>query len=255
MVHAQTAWFALTDGFWFILIQGFRFDLILIGMIFGAGFLLKHWIHALTPVRRVGNWVLSVYLGLATSLIFFVEASTLSFIAEYDSRPNYLFVEYLNHPEEVLATLTGTHLWELIVFTAVALLLAWFVARWQRKDSYRNKSVSFLFCLLMTPLIAVMLLMMIRSTLVTQISQNRTTKKLLASMVRWHNSLSSLEIWLEQLNTNLQHRRTHSKVRTRWLLEAGSWTACLTSKERQKYSQMTWDSSQTCWEWGSPKIL
>jgi phosphoglycerol transferase MdoB-like AlkP superfamily enzyme len=154
-----------TDGLWFILLQGFRFDLILIGMIFGAGFLLKHWFHSVTPARRIGNWILSVYLGLTTALIFFVEAATLSFIAEYDSRPNYLFVEYLNHPREVLATLTGTHLLELIVFTPVALLLAWYVARWQRNDPYAKAKVPLLFCLLVTPIIAALLLLMIRSTL------------------------------------------------------------------------------------------
>ena len=36
-----------------------------------------------------------------------MEVSTPTFIAEYDTRPNRLFIEYLNHPKEVLGMLWG----------------------------------------------------------------------------------------------------------------------------------------------------
>ena len=77
-----------TGGLAFILLQGVRFDIILLGMLFGLVFLLKPWFHTHPTLRRAGKWIWPVYLGPATALAFFVEASTLSFIAEYDIRPN-----------------------------------------------------------------------------------------------------------------------------------------------------------------------
>ena len=156
---------AATDGFGFILLQGVRFDIILLGMLFGPVFLLKPWFHTLAFLRRAGAWIVPVYMGLATALAFFIEASTLSFIAEYDSRPNYLFVEYLSYPREVLATLSGSHLLELIGFTGVMMLLGWVINKWLHNDPRSDQKLSLVFCLLLTPVIAILVVLMIRSTL------------------------------------------------------------------------------------------
>jgi phosphoglycerol transferase MdoB-like AlkP superfamily enzyme len=151
---------ASTDGLGFILAQGIRFDIILLGIVFGPVFLLKAWFHSFAFLRRAGNWIIPVYLGIATALSFFIEASTTSFIAQFDSRPNFLFVEYLKYPREVLATLSGTNLPELIAFTAVAVLLAWLVVRWLRRDPRSGTRVPVLFCILATPVIAILMLAM-----------------------------------------------------------------------------------------------
>jgi len=152
-------------GFGFILLQGIRFDIILIGMIFGPVLLLKPWFHSVAILRRVGKWILPVYLGVITALVFFVEASTLSFIDQFDSRPDYLFVEYLQYPREVLATILGTRPVELIAFSIIAVLIAGVVIRWLSNDPRSDKHVSFLICVLAMPIFAIITLAMIRSTL------------------------------------------------------------------------------------------
>jgi phosphoglycerol transferase MdoB-like AlkP superfamily enzyme len=156
---------APTDGLGFILLQGVRFDIILIGMVFGPVLLFKPWFHTLAFLRRAGIWLFPVYMGLATSMAFFVEATTNSFIAEYGNRPNYLFVEYLVFPKEVFSMLAGSHLAELITLPVLAFLLAWFVFKWLRKDPHRDLRVPFWFCLLATPLAAILVVAMVRSTL------------------------------------------------------------------------------------------
>jgi phosphoglycerol transferase MdoB-like AlkP superfamily enzyme len=154
-----------TDGLGFILLQGVRFDIILMGMVFGPVFLFKPWFHTLSFLRSIGKWFFSGYMALALSLAFFVEAASRSFIAQYDSRPNYLFVEYLAYPREVLAMLSGSHLLELFVVTGLAILLFWFIINWLIKDPRCDKRLPLWFCLLATPITAVLLLAMIRSTL------------------------------------------------------------------------------------------
>jgi phosphoglycerol transferase MdoB-like AlkP superfamily enzyme len=154
-----------TDGLGIILLQGFRFDLILLGMIFGPVFIVKPWFHTTAILRRVEQWLLPVYLGVLTALAFFVEASTSSFISEFDSRPNYLFVEYLQHPREVLSTVLGTRPVELTAFTIIAILLAGAVIKWLRKDPRSDLRVSLLFCVVATPIFALISVAMVRSTL------------------------------------------------------------------------------------------
>ena len=154
-----------TGGFGFILLQGLRFDIILLGLIFGPVALVMPWLHAFAIPRRLGQWLVPVYVGTITALAFFVEASTSSFIGEFDSRPNYLFVEYLEHPREVLPTLFATNPVELVAFTLIAVLIAWVVAVWLRKDPRSDMRVSLLFCAMATPIIAIIAVAMVRSTL------------------------------------------------------------------------------------------
>jgi len=154
-----------TDGFITILLQGIRFDIILLGMIFGPVMMIMPWAHTVVLPRMVRQWVIPVYLGIFSALAFFVEGSTSSFISEFDSRPNYLFVEYLVYPREILSTLLGERPLELIICTVLAFLIAGFVIRWLREDPQKDVRVSVLFCLLATPVAAVLTLAMVRSTL------------------------------------------------------------------------------------------
>ena len=156
---------APTEGLGFILLQGVRFDIILIGMLFAPVLLMKPWFHTLALLRQISMWLFPVYLGLVTSIAFFIEATTTSFIAEYGNRPNYLFVEYLVFPKEVFSMLAGSHLLELIALPILAFLLAWFVIKWLRKDPSNDLRVPFWFSLLATPLAAILVVAMVRSTL------------------------------------------------------------------------------------------
>ena len=156
---------ASTDGLGFILLQGLRFDIILLGLIFGPVALVKPWLHTHAILRRVERWVVPAYLGVVTSFAFFVEASTASFIVEFDSRPNYLFVEYLQYPREVFATVWAEHPVEFSVCILIAVLLAGSVIAWLRNDPRSNVRLSVLTCAMAMPVIAVVATAMARSTL------------------------------------------------------------------------------------------
>jgi phosphoglycerol transferase MdoB-like AlkP superfamily enzyme len=156
---------APTQGLAVILGQGIRFDLILLASLVGPVFLLWPWFRAARFLRAAGNWLWPLYLGMMSAAVFFVEASTVSFIRQFDARPNYLFVEYLEYPREVLSTLVGTNPLELLLFSVIALLLVVGVTRWLRRDPERDRRLTPGFCLLMTPLVAVIMFAMIRSTL------------------------------------------------------------------------------------------
>jgi phosphoglycerol transferase MdoB-like AlkP superfamily enzyme len=153
-----------TDGLAFIFLQGIRFDLILLASLLGLIFLFKPWFHTNRHLRLAGAWFFPLCAGVIFAAVFFVEASTASFIAQFDSRPNYLFVEYLRYPKEVLSTLAGTNLVELVVFTLIAVGVGATVFRWLRSDPESDSPVPWWFCLLVTPFTIVLVFALIRST-------------------------------------------------------------------------------------------
>ena len=154
-----------TGGLLFILLQGIRFDLIVVAQLFGPVFLLSPWLHSTAISRRIGAWLVPAYLALVCALGFFVEASTLAYIREFDIRPNYLFVEYLGYPREVFAMLGSSHLEEFVVVTAVTGLLGWKVFRWLRRDPSLDLPVPWRFSWVATPIVAVVVALTARSTL------------------------------------------------------------------------------------------
>lgn len=121
---ALSLWFAdrvsAVDGWTTIFVQGVRFDFVLQGLLLAVPLSLAPLMHAFRPLRETWKHVLPVYLVACTGLIAFMELATPSFIAEYDLRPNILFVEYLMYPREVFGMLwTGYK--PAIVVTALAL--------------------------------------------------------------------------------------------------------------------------------------
>jgi len=156
---------AETGGLTIIFLQGLRFDLVLIGALLGPLFLLKPWFHTWKPFRWLGNWFWPLYAAAVTAACFFVEGSSADYIGTFDSRPNYLFVEYLEYPKEVMATVIGTKPIEFLLFTLASAGVAWWSFRWMLRDPFNHRRVAVWFCLLITPLTLVLVFAMIRSTI------------------------------------------------------------------------------------------
>jgi phosphoglycerol transferase MdoB-like AlkP superfamily enzyme len=154
-----------TGGLVYVLMQGIRFDIILLGMILGPVAMLKPWFHTSPILSRAGRWLVPVYVGILMSLAVFIEASTASFIAEFDSRPNYLFVEYLQYPQEVFATVAGEKPIELAIVTLIAVLVGGTVITWLGRDPRWDARTSLASCVVATPIIAIIAVAMVRSTL------------------------------------------------------------------------------------------
>ncbi len=98
------------QGLSYILIQGLRFDLLVI-----CALLLPVAVLAsLFGSRRRWLVLQRSYLVGVFVLLVFMEAATPTFVAEYDLRPNVLFVEYLKYPKEVLGMLLGGYKTDLV---------------------------------------------------------------------------------------------------------------------------------------------
>lgn len=151
---------AATGGSGFILLQGIRFDLVLLGMLLGPAFLLAPWLSG----RRIGAALLRVYLLAVVVFCVFVEAGTIPFIEQYDARPNYLYVEYLQYAREVFATLFSaykTWIAAALALTTAAAVAGWRLSRPATRAASRTPPLA---ALSLAPLILIAALAAVRST-------------------------------------------------------------------------------------------
>jgi phosphoglycerol transferase MdoB-like AlkP superfamily enzyme len=97
----------LEPQFWKTFFIGMRIDLILICYysslpLFCFLVLPKKWI-------LKSKWLWIVYFSFFITVIFMMEMSTYAFIEQYDLRPDRIFIEYLDHMEEVSKTIMGNN--------------------------------------------------------------------------------------------------------------------------------------------------
>ena len=87
-----------------IIVQGIRADLIQL-CLFILPLILVSPLLATSYTWGFWQQLSIIWVTVCLTLLFFLEAATPGFIAEYDARPNRLFVEYLKYPKEVVPML------------------------------------------------------------------------------------------------------------------------------------------------------
>ncbi len=110
----------VNESYWLSFIYGLRMDTILaLALLFPILFLLT-----LSPkfISKLVDKLIAYYYLIILMLVVYVESATFPFFAQYDVRPNYMFVEYLEHIQEVSAMLIADYKLALL-FTFVAMFL------------------------------------------------------------------------------------------------------------------------------------
>jgi phosphoglycerol transferase MdoB-like AlkP superfamily enzyme len=99
--------------YWLSFIYGVRMDTIITSMLLVIPVLLI----TLSPrfSKTAVEKFLKLYLLITVGVAIFIENATFPFFAQYDGRPNYLFVEYLEYPREVFGMIIGEYKLELVL--------------------------------------------------------------------------------------------------------------------------------------------
>lgn len=150
-------------GFAYVLLQGIRFDIIILGMILLLPLLAAPAMSLTSITQRIWQPLLRIYLVICFALLVYLEMATPSFINQYDLRPNYIFVEYLKYPREVLSTLWVGYKLPLLFSLVTTAVAAWYMQRVIK----RQQQVTVLpwwVVLWLTPALFITCGMMIRST-------------------------------------------------------------------------------------------
>jgi phosphoglycerol transferase MdoB-like AlkP superfamily enzyme len=146
-----------------IFLHGLRVDLIMAGMVVAPLVLL------LPVLGHRYSWGLWKRLTMLWALVVifafqFMEIVTPTFIAEYDVRPNRLFIEYLNYPREVFSMLWEGYLPTVVlsisVVVGVTALFAWLMGAWTRQA----RPGSYGKALIVWPVVVLLVFISVRST-------------------------------------------------------------------------------------------
>ena len=146
-----------------MLLQGVRVDIIMLSLICLIPVLLVP-LAAFSGLWSAWQNFTFFWVIAAITLLFFLEAATPGFIAEYDVRPNRLFIEYLKYPNEVMSMLWRGFRVHVFFGLLVTGLTIWLMARFMRPWLAMENSWSATLLLLTWPLVFLLLAFAIRSS-------------------------------------------------------------------------------------------
>lgn len=146
-----------------MLLQGLRVDVIQLSLLCVLPVLLVPLaaFDAFWPAWKLFTLVWGV---ACITLLLFLEAATPGFIAEYDVRPNRLFVEYLKYPSEVCAMLWRGFRVHVFAGLGATVLAVWGMSRLMSPWLAQERSWGVLEVWLSWPLVFLLLAFAIRSS-------------------------------------------------------------------------------------------
>lgn len=148
-----------------VFLHGLRFDFVLIGALLMPAVLLIPLFFTSQTLQPIGRGLLLGYFLLCFGGTAFMELATPSFIAQFDSRPNRLFVEYLVYPKEVGSTLLAGYPLQLSAALLALSAAVWLLRKRLSRALGATRRVPFLLALLATPVLLAACLLAARSTL------------------------------------------------------------------------------------------
>ncbi len=153
------------SGLWPVLGYGVRMDVLLLSMVSSLPALASLVLPSSGRARRLWRAVQGAWFAGFACLFVFMEAATPFFIDQFDSRPNRLFFEYLDHPFEIFWTLWGAYKPAVLLGPGLIILTAWGVWKVSLKLTEASLPWSSWRRLALLPLVALLLFAGARSSL------------------------------------------------------------------------------------------
>jgi phosphoglycerol transferase MdoB-like AlkP superfamily enzyme len=148
-----------------VFLQGLRFDLVLLGVVLMPPVLAMTLFATSEGMLRIGRPLLAAYFLTCLAAALFLELATPSFIDQFDSRPNRLFVEYLIYPKEIGSTLVAAYGYQLLGAAVLLTAAVTLLHRWLRPALRATRPVHVVTALAAAPLLFVLCVAAGRSTL------------------------------------------------------------------------------------------
>lgn len=150
-----------TDKFLNIIVQGVRVDLIQLGLMFLIPLLIFPLSFINGQTKNIYSAFLRFWIIISFIILFIIEACSITFINEYNTRPNVLFLEYLKYPREVFEMLfKGFTLDAILVVGSVLLVSRLIILAFRKQNQIEHEFTH----LVIWPIILILILISIRSS-------------------------------------------------------------------------------------------
>jgi phosphoglycerol transferase MdoB-like AlkP superfamily enzyme len=120
-------------NYWLSFLYGLKMDTMVASMLL----LIPLVVLSFSPVvmTKVSNWFLRLYFVTVLGFLIYMENATFPFFSQYDVRPNFKFVEYLEYPVEVFNMLIADFKLPLTIAFVMIAIFVWFFMR-MTKESF-----------------------------------------------------------------------------------------------------------------------
>ncbi len=152
------------SNYWLTFLYGLRLDTIVSSIMLVIPLIILTFIPPVRKSEQAGNSFLKIYFLLTSAILLFIEYATFPFFAEYDVRPNYLFVEYLVYPKEVISMLFSSHKIEISVGLIIMCFFIYMFVKFVKFDIKPIISASYIKRILIFFPVAIILFIGIRSS-------------------------------------------------------------------------------------------
>lgn len=154
-----------TGGLGFVLLQGVRFDLLVLAALLLMPATLLPILASSRQTLKFGLWIIKIYLLLLIGVLVFLELATPNFVAQFDVRPNILFVEYLQHPKEIITMLLKAVPLQISIAVLVTAVIVYLMNKWMTYAIKHTRQGFILTAPLFSILMLALCFMLARSTL------------------------------------------------------------------------------------------
>lgn len=120
-------------NYWLSFLYGLKMDTMVASMLLVIPLIILSF--SPQVMVKISNLVLRLYFVSVFAFLIYMENATFPFFNQYDVRPNFKFVEYLEYPKEVLGMLLADFKLPLfIAFAMMGIFVWWFMRR--SKESF-----------------------------------------------------------------------------------------------------------------------
>jgi phosphoglycerol transferase MdoB-like AlkP superfamily enzyme len=109
--------------YWLTFLYGLKMDTIVASMLLVIPLILLSFSPQI--VNRITNFILRIYFLVVIGFLIYIENATFPFFNQYDVRPNFKFVEYLEYPVEVFNMLIADFKLPLTIAFVMIAIFSW----------------------------------------------------------------------------------------------------------------------------------
>ncbi|PLY07197.1 MAG: sulfatase [Arcobacter sp.] len=149
-------------NYWLTFIYGIRMDTITACMLL----LLPTILLCFSPklIEKLVGKFLKIYFLIVLSFLIYIEFATFPFFAQYDVRPNYLFVEYLAYPKELFSMIFSKYKKELFITFSIIALFVFLYTKYSNDNTKKVFKIHYLKRILLFIPLLIILFIGIRSS-------------------------------------------------------------------------------------------
>ncbi|PHS41745.1 MAG: sulfatase [Sulfurovum sp.] len=120
-------------NYWLSFVYGLKMDTMVASMLLVIPLIVLSF--SPMGLAKISNFFLRLYFVVVLSMLIYIENATFPFFVQYDVRPNFKFVEYLEYPVEVFNMIIADYKLALTMTFIMIGLFAWIFLR-KTKESF-----------------------------------------------------------------------------------------------------------------------